>query len=95
MAEYINKAETLEKIVRFSTKEGSNTVCSKLYADIFNMPTIDIVTCGECRQWKRIEDTKYGFCHNCQHGYLSNRWDISIDRKTKEDHFCADGKRSN
>lgn len=42
MAEYINRAEVLKEIIRFSTGEGSNTVCSQLYRNIGNMPTIDI-----------------------------------------------------
>ena len=52
MVEYINKAEVLKEIARFSTNEGSNTVCSKLYCDMGLMPTIEIIHCSECKYWE-------------------------------------------
>ena len=81
MTEYINKEKLIEQ---YPELDGYT------FADV---PTIEIVHCEECRWWKRKKDTKYGFCHNCQHGYLSNRWDISVERKTKADHYCADAIR--
>lgn len=77
MAEYINKAEALEEAVRFSIEEGSNTVCSKLYADIFNMSIIDIVHCRDCKHYGTEDD--YDMCKLTR---------ILHD----DDWFCADGE---
>lgn len=56
MTEYIKKEDVLKEVVRFSTEEGSNTVCSKLYCNMGLMPTIDIVHCGECYFYPRCRE---------------------------------------
>ena len=85
MAEYIKKEDALKEVVRFSTEEGSNTVCSKLYSDIGFMPTTDIVYCKECKH--RVKHKLYG-------EIPTENW-CEMHRKitADKDWFCADGER--
>lgn len=83
MAEYNNKKDVLKEVVRFSTEEGSSTVCSKLYADISNMPTIDIVHCKDCKHIDRtICLTSFPEKYGCKLGNGAHRLDF----------FCSDGE---
>ena len=84
MAEYINKAEVLKEIARFSTNEGSNTVCSKLYCDMGLMPTIEIIHCSECKHYEKYTENT-GLCNHCV--VNGERFDMEYDW------FCADGER--
>lgn len=80
MVEYIKKEDVLKEVVRFSTEEGSNTVCSKLYCDMGLMPTIDIVHCKDC---KHSNVDKMGwYCNKHYHRYAD-----------ENAHFCSDGER--
>ena len=60
-------------------------------------PTVDavqIVRCRDCKWWDRKDDNShYGYCHACKHGYHSEHWQIGIYRVYKEDFFCADGEK--
>ncbi len=52
-----------------------------------------IVRCKECKWWDKEDDSNYGYCHACKHGYYSDHWEIRIYRTYKGDWFCADGER--
>lgn len=57
------------------------------------MPTVDLVTCKDCKWWDKKDESPYGYCHACKHGYMSKHWEISIYRTYKGDWYCADGER--
>lgn len=54
---------------------------------------IPLVRCGECRWWRKKDDSPYGYCYACKHGHYSEHWEIGIYRLYKADWFCADGER--
>lgn len=78
MAEYIKKEDVLKEVVRFSTEEGSDTVCSKLYCDMGLMPTIDIVHCKDCKHYN------YGDCVSMKFRAREEDWFCADgERKTE------------
>lgn len=52
-----------------------------------------VVRCKDCKWWDKKDDSNYGYCHACKHGYYSDHWEIGIYRTYKGDWFCADGER--
>ena len=52
-----------------------------------------VVRCKDCKWWDKKDDSNYGYCHACKHGYHSDHWEIGIYRTYKGDWFCADGER--
>lgn len=89
MAKYINTAE-IEKctgvaIITYSdgNKKSKDVICVSK-EDFDNMPTIDIVHCGECRH---IDKT---ICLTS----FPEKFICKIDNKSHTvDWFCADGER--
>lgn len=53
----------------------------------------EIVMCKDCKWWDKKDDSNYGYCHACKHGYYSDHWEIGIYRTYKGNWFCADGER--
>ena len=53
----------------------------------------EIIRCKDCKWWDKKDDSPYGYCHACKHGYHSSNWEIGIYRIYKEDWFCADAER--
>ena len=53
----------------------------------------EIVRCDDCKWWDKKDESNYGYCHACKHGYHSDHWEIGIYRTYKGDWFCADGER--
>lgn len=56
---------------------------------------VEVVRCKDCKWWDKKDNSSYGYCHACKHGYISNNWEIGIYRTYKDDFFCADGERKN
>ena len=52
-----------------------------------------VVRCKDCKWWDKKDESPYGYCHACKHGYSSPNWEIGIYRTYKGDWFCADGER--
>lgn len=53
----------------------------------------EIVRCKDCKWWdKKSEESNYGYCHACKHGFHSKNWEIGIYRIYNGDFFCADGE---
>ena len=52
-----------------------------------------IVRCKDCKWWDKKDESPYGYCHACKHGYSSPNWEIGIYRTYKGDWFCAEGER--
>ena len=106
MAEYVNKAEALKEVIRFSQEEGSNTVCSKLYSDIGLMPTIEIPE--EPHFETEAEGIAYlvgafstaldiVHCSECIHAeeLMTGKWCCDISSLCQRGtFFCADGERN-
>ena len=40
MRDLIDRQDVLDKIIRFSTEEGSSVECQQLYCDVHNMPNV-------------------------------------------------------
>lgn len=55
---------------------------------------IPLVRCKDCKWWDKKDDSNYGYCHACKHGYHSDHWEIGIYRTYKDDWFCADGEKA-
>ena len=53
----------------------------------------EVVRCKDCKWWDKKDDSNYGYCHACKHGYHSDHWEIGIYRTYKSNWFCADGER--
>lgn len=61
-----------------------------------DIPAVDaepVVRCKDCRWWVHEDDSKFGYCNACKHGYFSKHWEISIYRKYKADWYCAYGEK--
>jgi len=52
----------------------------------------EIIHCKDCIWWDKKDDSNYGYCHACKHGYSSPHWEIGIYRTYTGDWFCADGE---
>ena len=69
---------------------------SEIIDAINSTPSTDIIQCKDCKWWKKDESLHplglYGYCYAMRHGYFTERWDIGIYRKCKEDFFCADAE---
>lgn len=46
--------------------------------------------CKDCKWWDKKDESNYGYCHACKHGFHSNHWEIGIYRIYREDWYCAD-----
>lgn len=82
MAEYVNKEEVLKHC----------EALPKLYREamrlfIKEIPSVNIVRCGECEHWERLnyEAPKEGWCDD-QMPYSDGRW---VDA----DDYCSYGER--
>ena len=53
----------------------------------------EIVRCRDCKWWDKKDESDYGYCHACKHGYSSPHWEIGIYRTYKGNWYCADGER--
>ena len=53
----------------------------------------ELIRCKDCKWWDKKDESNYGYCHACKHGYSSPNWEIGIYRTYKGDFFCADGER--
>ena len=53
----------------------------------------EIVRCEDCKWWDKKDESNYGYCHACKHGYHSDHWEIGIYRTYRGDWFCADGEK--
>ena len=53
---------------------------------------MELVRCKDCKWWDKKDDSNYGYCHACKHGYSSPHWEIGIYRTYTGDWFCADGE---
>lgn len=102
---YISAQEAETRIVALYRKEHGafadtfNTAidaCQTVILDMYdNAPkdVIAVVRCGECKWWRKKDDSPYGYCYACKHGHYSEHWEIGIYRLYKADWFCADGER--
>ena len=85
MAKYIDKDKAYGIVLRYGSYVAS--------AKIADMESIELVRCGECKWWDKPDDSPYGYCNACKHGYYSEHWEICIYRRYEADWFCADGER--
>ena len=53
---------------------------------------VEVVRCRDCKWWDKKDESDYGYCHACKHGYSSPNWQIGIYRIYKGNFFCADGE---
>jgi len=53
----------------------------------------ELVRCQNCKWWDKKDDSPYGYCNACKHGFRSAHWEVGIYRTYKGDWFCADGER--
>ena len=53
----------------------------------------EIVRCEDCKWWDKKDESNYGYCHACKHGYHSDHWEIGIYRTYRGDWFCAYGEK--
>ena len=60
---------------------------------ISELPKQEIVRCKDCKWWDKKNDSNYGYCHACKHGYSSPHWEIGIYRTYDGEWFCADGEK--
>lgn len=93
MSKYINEDELL-KAIAFECDhdvQSCNDCRNKcdLYSIIINQK--DIIRCKDCKWWDKEENSLYGYCLACKHGYSSSNWEIRIYRTYKGDWFCAEG----
>ena len=75
-----------EYIIELSDNENALSILVKAY----NLH--GLVRCKDCKWWDKKENSPYGYCHACKHGYQSEHWEIGIYRVYKDDWFCADGE---
>lgn len=62
------------------------------YAHGYQSRENEIVHCRDCKWWDKKDESDYGYCHACKHGYSSQHWEIGIYRTYKGNFFCADGE---
>ena len=86
-SEMVKLRDVVETLI-YMTDEDSDGV-----EEVMQLPTIDIVRCGECKWWDKDGDRPFGYCHAEKHCHFSTNWEISIYRTYKSDHFCSDGER--
>lgn len=64
MTEYINKSDAIKAVFDCERYTGIDEAPYEYADDLLNkLPTIDIVTCGECMYWCG-EDEEGGDCHD-------------------------------
>ena len=87
--ELLKEQDTVEHacdILRANGWKETEPLCSECDA-------VHVVMCKDCTWWERKNESSYGYCNACKHGYHSSNWEIGIYRLYKEDFFCADGER--
>lgn len=98
MGVYIDREEAIKcldgsvLITRHSEAEAVRKYFEMVIKRLENLPTIDLVRCGECKWWDS-DDGNIGYCHAEKHCYRSKNWEIDIHRTYKKDHYCSDGNR--
>ena len=86
MIEYLRKEDVRRAVLH---NEGEAVI-----AAIDELPVTEIVHCGECEAFERLEQGHpAGYCKKDRKGCFSGSWDIDIKRIRREDHFCRDGRK--
>ncbi len=96
MSELIKREDAIKMTWIESQYFDPINVLTEVRDRIKALPTVDavsVVRCKECKWWDKDEDSIYGYCLACKHGYHTANWEIDIYRKQKEDFYCADGER--
>lgn len=78
-SEFVNLRDVIETLC-YMVGEDSDGV-----EEVMQLPSIDIVRCGECRYFSVISDEEEGTNY-----YMCGVWSNATD----EDAFCSYGKRS-
>lgn len=80
----------LDAIALLKEQPDEHEVCANCPVD---KDYAEVVRCKDCKWWDRkSEESKYGYCHACKHGFHSKNWEIGIYRIYNGDFFCADGE---
>lgn len=79
-----------DKLVRILQQDRERY--QEAYRKGYNAREDEIIRCRDCKWWDKKDESDYGYCHACKHGYSSPNWEIGIYRTYKGNFFCADGK---
>lgn len=86
MSEYLKREDVRRAVLH---NEGDAVI-----AAIDELPVTEIVHCGECEAFERLEKGHpAGYCKKDRKGYFSGCWDIDIKRIRREDNFCREGRK--